>query len=75
MKPYVRLLTDDQRWDCFGCYGRPEFKTKNIDELAAQGAVFDNAYYAVAICMPSRATVMTGRYMASHQSGFTFPYN
>lgn len=71
----VYLMTDDQRWDTLGCYGRPEFKTKNIDQLSAEGVTFDNAHYAVAICTPSRATVMTGRYFASHEAGFTYPYN
>ncbi|SMP38879.1 Arylsulfatase A [Neorhodopirellula lusitana] len=71
----VFLMTDDQRWDTLGCYGRTDVITPNIDELAAQGVVFDNAYYAVAICMPSRATMFTGRYFSDHQSGFTYPFN
>ena len=71
----IFLMTDDQRWDSFGCYGRPEFKTQNIDKLATEGVIFDKAYYAVAICMPSRVTMMTGRYFANHESGFTYPYN
>ena len=71
----VFLMTDDQRWDTLGCYGRTDVITPNIDKLAAQGVVFDNAYYAVAICMPSRATMFTGRYFSDHRSGFTYPYN
>ncbi|MDP5079468.1 MAG: sulfatase [Opitutales bacterium] len=71
----VFLLTDDQRWDTLGCYGRTDVITPNIDKLAAQGVAFDNAFYAVAICMPSRATMFTGRYFSDHQSGFTYPYN
>jgi len=71
----VFLMTDDQRWDTLGCYGRTDVITPNIDKLAAHGVAFDNAYYAVAICMPSRATMFTGRYFSDHQSGFTYPYN
>lgn len=71
----VFLMTDDQRWDMFGCYGRTDVETPNIDKLAAQGVTFDNAFYAVAICMPSRATMFTGRYFSDHRSGFTYPYN
>ncbi len=71
----VYIMTDDQRWDTFGCYGRPEFQTTNIDKLAKEGVIFDNVYYAVGICAPSRATVMTGRYFASHRSGFTYPFD
>lgn len=69
----IFLMTDDQRWDNMGCYGRPEFKTPNIDRLAEQGVVFDKAYQAVAICMPSRVTVMTGRHLSSHRVGFVAP--
>lgn len=36
----VFLMTDDQRWDNFGCYGKPEFKTANIDRLADPGGDF-----------------------------------
>lgn len=71
----VFLMTDDQRWDTLGCYGRTDVVTPNIDKLSEQGVTFDNAYYAVAICMPSRATMFTGRYFSDHQSGFTYPYN
>lgn len=69
----VFLMTDDQRWDNMGCYGKPEFSTPNIDKLASKAVVFDKAYYAVAICMPSRVTMMTGRYNSSHKVGFVAP--
>ena len=71
----VFLLTDDQRWDTLGCYGRTDVVTPHIDQLAANGITFDNAYHAVAICMPSRTTMFTGRYFSDHQVGFTYPYN
>ncbi|WP_218944453.1 sulfatase-like hydrolase/transferase [Maribacter luteus] len=69
----IFLMTDDQRWDNMGCYGKPEFNTPNIDKLAAQGVTFDKAFYAVAICMPSRVTMMTGRYNSNHRVGFVAP--
>lgn len=71
----IYLMTDDQRWDNLGCYGRPEFRTEHIDRLAEQGVAFDNAYYAVSICMPSRVTALTGRHISSHRCGFTYPHN
>ena len=71
----VFLMTDDQRWDTLGCYGRTDVRTPHIDKLAEQGVIFDNAYYAVAICMPSRTTMFTGRYFSDHRVGFTYPYN
>ncbi|MFC1763458.1 sulfatase-like hydrolase/transferase [Planctomycetota bacterium] len=69
----IFLMTDDQRWDNMGCYGRPEFKTPNIDQLAQQGVVFDQAVHTVAICMPSRVTMITGRHISSHRVGFSAP--
>lgn len=71
----VFLMTDDQRWDMLGCYGRTDVVTPHIDKLSEQGVTFDKAYYAVAICMPSRTTMFTGRYFSDHQVGFTYPYN
>jgi len=69
----IFLMTDDQRWDNMGCYGKPEFNTPNIDKLSEEGVTFDNAFYAVAICMPSRVTMMTGRYISNHRVGFVAP--
>ena len=69
----IFLMTDDQRWDNMGCYGRPEFNTPNIDKLSNEGITFDKAYYAVAICMPSRVTMMTGRFNSNHRVGFVAP--
>ena len=71
----IFLMTDDQRWDNFGCYGKPEFNTQHIDRLAEAGVIFDKAYYEVSICMPSRVTMLTGRYFANHRVGFSPPYN
>lgn len=70
----VFLMTDDQRWDTIGSYGSKDAITPNVDKLAAQGISFDNAYHAVAICMPSRTTMFTGRYFSDHRVGFTYPY-
>ncbi|MGF1456988.1 MAG: sulfatase [Alphaproteobacteria bacterium] len=44
--------------------------TPNIDRLAAQGAVFSQAYSGTATCAPSRAMLMTGRYPT--RTGFEF---
>ncbi len=71
----IFLMTDDQRWDNMGCYGKPEFNTPNIDKLAKEGVIFDKAFYTVAICMPSRVTMMTGRYNSNHRVGFVAPDN
>ena len=51
---------DDQSTYTMGCYGNPDVKTPNMDQLAADGMAFDNHYVTTAICMASRATVKTG---------------
>jgi len=58
----IVLLTDDQRYDALGCMGNPDIQTPNIDGLASQGILFRNYYNTTAICMGSRAILMTGLY-------------
>jgi arylsulfatase A-like enzyme len=58
----IFLLTDDQRWDAAGFMGNTEIKTPHLDKLAADGMVFENHFNTTSICMPSRASIMTGKY-------------
>ena len=60
------LITDQQRADSMGCYGNPAGTTPNLDQLAADGLVFDQAYCESPICMPSRVTLLTGKYAEQH---------
>jgi arylsulfatase A-like enzyme len=59
------IYTDDHRADALGCAGNPHLRTPNIDRLADRGTFFRNAYLSgadsAALCMPSRAMLMTGR--------------
>jgi iduronate 2-sulfatase len=54
------IAVDDLRTD-LGCYGDPLAVTPHIDQLAARGRRFSHAYSQIAVCNPSRASVMTGR--------------
>jgi arylsulfatase A-like enzyme len=60
----VLILVDDLGWTDLGCYGSTYYETPNIDCLSSQGTRFTNAYAACAVCSPTRAAVMTGRYPA-----------
>ncbi len=68
----VFLFTDDQTTYSLGCYGNKDVKTPNIDGLAKDGIVFDNHYNTTAICMASRANVMTG--MFEYKTGCNFEH-
>jgi choline-sulfatase len=45
-----------------GCYGDPLIQTPNLDRLAQNGAVFENAYCCSPICVPSRMSMLTGQH-------------
>ena len=60
----VFFLVDDLGWSDVGCYGSTFHETPNIDRLAKQGMLFDNAYATCHVCSPSRASILTGKYPA-----------
>lgn len=62
----VIVLVDDLRWDEMGVTGHPYAETPNIDRLAAEGAMFTNAFHAVPLCSPNRASLLTGQYPSRH---------
>lgn len=57
----VLLITlDTTRADRLGCYGYRKGSTPNLDELAAAGTRFQNAYCQVPLTLPSHASILTG---------------
>ena len=50
-----------------GCYGDPLVETPHLDALAARGVVFDNTYCPSPICVPSRMSMLSGRYPSDNQ--------
>ncbi len=63
----VFIMTDDQAWNVLGKDGRyPFMKTPNIDQIAEEGLVFENAFVTTSLCSPSRACYMTGCYAHTH---------
>ena len=51
-------------WTDGGCFGSKFYQTPNLDRLAAEGMRFTQAYAACAVCSPTRAALMTGKYPA-----------
>ncbi len=60
------IITDQQRADHVGFAGNDALRTPNLDGLAARGTVFDNAWVANPVCMPNRASIVTGRLPSAH---------
>ena len=66
-RPNILLfITDQHRVDYLGCSGHPVLKTPHIDSIAARGTRFARFYVATPVCMPNRATLMTGRMPSVH---------
>lgn len=56
----VFILADDLGWGDLGCYGQTHFSTPNIDNIAAQGMRFTQAYSGTTVSAPSRSCLVTG---------------
>ncbi|MPY69388.1 MAG: sulfatase-like hydrolase/transferase [Alphaproteobacteria bacterium] len=63
---FLFIITDQHRGDYLGCTGHPVLKTPHIDSIAARGRRFDRFYVANPVCMPNRATLVTGRMPSAH---------
>ena len=65
MKPrnLLFIMSDEHSKRVLGCNGHPMIRTPNLDRLAARGVRFTDAYCNSPICVPSRASFQTGRYV------------
>ena len=55
------ILADDVGREVLECYGGSSYKTPNLNQLAASGAMLEHCY-AMPVCHPTRVTLMTGQY-------------
>jgi choline-sulfatase len=67
-KNVLLLMADQHRRDALGVAGNPLAHTPALDSLARSGARFDGAYCANPVCVPSRASLLTGLYTHHHQT-------
>ncbi|WP_218939726.1 arylsulfatase [Lutibacter citreus] len=63
----IFIMADDLGYGDLGCYGQTKIKTPNIDKMASEGMIFTNHYSGSTVCMPSRASLLTG-YDQGHAS-------
>ncbi|MGJ8655576.1 MAG: sulfatase family protein [Akkermansiaceae bacterium] len=68
----IFLLSDDQSTYSVGIYGNEDVKTPNMDKLGKDGMIFDKHYDTTAICMASRANILTGMY--EYKTGTNFSH-
>jgi N-sulfoglucosamine sulfohydrolase len=64
---FVFIIADDVSPDDLLCYAPSPLKTPHLDQLAAEGLVFDRAYLTCSSCSPTRCSIITGRY--PHNTG------
>lgn len=60
----IFILADDLGWAELGCYGNTFNETPHLDQLAAEGMRFTQAYAAAPVCSPYRAALLTGKHPA-----------
>ncbi len=75
----ILILADDLSRNELSCYGGTDVATAHIDQLAAEGVRFQQAYVTAPICAPSRASLLTGRvnnrFGFEHQPQARYPRN
>ena len=65
----IVIISDDQGYADVGFHGSKEIFTPNIDRIANNGVIFSEGYVSYAVCSPSRAGLITGRYQ--NRFGYT----
>ena len=58
----IVVFADDLGYGDLGCYGAEKIRTPNLDRMAREGMRFTDFYCSAAVCSPSRAGLLTGRY-------------
>ena len=63
----IILMPDQMRADCIGASGNSFIKTPNIDKIAEEGILFENCFTVSPLCMPARASFISGLYPHNHK--------
>ena len=61
------ILADDLGYGDLSCYGRPDYRTPGLDELAQQGVKFTSAYAAAPVCTPDPVCALHRPLSATHR--------
>ena len=71
----VYIMADDLGYADLSCYGRRDYTTPKVDQLAAEGMKFLQAYANSAVCSATRTALITGRYQYRLPVGLVEPLN
>jgi choline-sulfatase len=77
-KNVLLLMSDQHKPHALGIDGDPVARTPNLDALARSGTRFDSAYCSNPVCVPSRASLLTGLYTHNHgafNNGVPWPFD
>ncbi len=69
----IFILADDLGFADLSCFGREDYRTPNLDRLAASGVALHRAYSNSSVCSPTRLALMTGRYQYRLPAGLDEP--
>ena len=77
-KPNVLWILIENIGPEFSCYDYPHVHTPNMDKLASEGAIYQNAFTNAPVCSPSRSSLITGMYpnaigLHHHRSSIELP--
>ena len=61
----VVIMADQFAFDVIGALGHPTVKTPHIDRIVQSGVTFEHAYCNSPLCVPSRATIVTGKFVSN----------
>ncbi len=64
-RPNILWITSEDNGPFLGCYGDPLATTPNLDRLASEGILYENAFATAPVCAPARCTIISGMYPTS----------
>jgi N-sulfoglucosamine sulfohydrolase len=64
-RPNILWITSEDNSPLLGCYGDDFATTPNLDKLASEGILYENAFATVPVCAPARCNILTGVYPIS----------
>ena len=65
-QPNIVWIVSEDNSPYLSCYGYPDAKTPNLDKLASEGILYENAFVVAPVCAPNRNCIITGMYPSSN---------